>query len=245
MQKKEDVLFKTGAAKSGESGNTSSSLITLLRKIQNVNNETETKNPINESDLAEIEAEVESKTEEMGKIRKVADSSFESLLTIKDLNPTEQQKKRLNVFLETERYLAMIDNSIAKLTAQRDAEIDGKKATELSKKLNERYRERVEWNKRYNERLAEPEIQELIKKSVNIQLAQLIEEYGSIKLGFNPVREIAVPKRTSPNKKVRQTVRTILESGAITDDMIPDISKELCSFEKKLISRNYDGEFIA
>lgn len=54
---------------------------------------------------------------------------------------------------------------------------------------------------------------------------ELIEEYGAIPSGEKPHREIQVPKKTGKNKKVSQTVRTILEAKATPDEAIPTIEK--------------------
>ncbi len=52
-----------------------------------------------------------------------------------------------------------------------------------------------------------------------------IKEYGAIPVGENPHREIQVPKRTAKDKKVSQTVRTILEAKATPDEAVPTIEK--------------------
>ena len=53
----------------------------------------------------------------------------------------------------------------------------------------------------------------------------LIEEYGAIAPGENPARHVQVPKQTTDNQKVSQTVRTILEAGATPEEVIPDIER--------------------
>lgn len=52
---------------------------------------------------------------------------------------------------------------------------------------------------------------------------QLVEEYGTIKPGEKPARAASVPRRTSENEKVSQTVRTILEAKATPETAIPSI----------------------
>ena len=54
---------------------------------------------------------------------------------------------------------------------------------------------------------------------------ELIEKYGIIPSGERPHRDIQVPRKTSKNKKVSQTVRTILEAGATPDEAVPTIEK--------------------
>lgn len=55
---------------------------------------------------------------------------------------------------------------------------------------------------------------------------ELISKYGAIPQGENPrARDIQVPQQTGDNKKVSRTVRTILESGSTTDEMVPTIQE--------------------
>lgn len=53
----------------------------------------------------------------------------------------------------------------------------------------------------------------------------LIEKYGAIAEGEKPHREVRVPQKTEEDKKVSQTVRTILEAKATPDEAIPTIEK--------------------
>ena len=57
------------------------------------------------------------------------------------------------------------------------------------------------------------------------QFDALNEQYGSIKAGENPQVDIAVPQRTSSRKKTRQFVRTILETGELSDEMTADVKR--------------------
>ncbi len=54
---------------------------------------------------------------------------------------------------------------------------------------------------------------------------ELVKTYGAIPSGENPHREIQVPQRTAKDKKVSQTVRTILEAKATPDEAVPTIEK--------------------
>lgn len=56
-------------------------------------------------------------------------------------------------------------------------------------------------------------------------LDQMVEEYGAIPRGERPYREVSIPRRTSQQQKVSQTVRTILEAQATPEEAIPDIEK--------------------
>jgi len=53
----------------------------------------------------------------------------------------------------------------------------------------------------------------------------LLDKYGAIPSGENPHRDVQVPKKTAKNKKVSQTVRTILEAKATPDEALPAIEK--------------------
>ena len=64
------------------------------------------------------------------------------------------------------------------------------------------------------------------KKSIaGTRLSELVEKYGAIPQGENPHREVKVPRKTEKNKKVSQTVRTILEAKATPDEAVPTIEK--------------------
>ena len=54
---------------------------------------------------------------------------------------------------------------------------------------------------------------------------QLIERYGAIPKGESPHREVHVPRKTADDKKVSQTVRTILEANVTPDEAVPTIEK--------------------
>ena len=64
------------------------------------------------------------------------------------------------------------------------------------------------------------------KKSIaGTRLSELVEKYGAIPRGEKPHRDIQVPKKTAKDKKVSQTVRTILETKATPDEALPTIEK--------------------
>ena len=52
-----------------------------------------------------------------------------------------------------------------------------------------------------------------------------VKQYGAIPTGERPHREVQVPQKTAENKKVSQTVRTILEAQATPDEAVPTIEK--------------------
>ena len=54
---------------------------------------------------------------------------------------------------------------------------------------------------------------------------ELTKIYGAIPKGERPHRDIKVPSKTADDKKVSQTVRTILEAKATPDEAVPTIEK--------------------
>ena len=54
---------------------------------------------------------------------------------------------------------------------------------------------------------------------------QLVEKYGAVPKGEKPHRDVSVPTKTEKNKKVSQTVRTILEAKATPDELVPTVEK--------------------
>lgn len=65
------------------------------------------------------------------------------------------------------------------------------------------------------------------KFSIDDDLKNLNDKYGTKKKGENPVRDIDVPEKSSENKRVREFVKTILESDALPDEMVNEVSQEL------------------
>lgn len=54
-------------------------------------------------------------------------------------------------------------------------------------------------------------------------LEEFRKEYGTIPKGETPSREILLPRKTAADRKVSQTVRTILEAGATPEGMVPTV----------------------
>ena len=62
-------------------------------------------------------------------------------------------------------------------------------------------------------------------------LDELIEQYGPIDAGENPVRDVPVPKRTTDKTKVSMTVRTVAEAGATPEEFVPTIENLVANHE--------------
>lgn len=69
------------------------------------------------------------------------------------------------------------------------------------------------------------EIYDEIETTVKKQYGELLKAYGAIKRGEKPFREIYVPSKSEKNRKVSQTVRTILEAQVTPDTAIPTIQQ--------------------
>ena len=63
--------------------------------------------------------------------------------------------------------------------------------------------------------------------ALNIRYAEMLEKYGAIKKGENPVRDVDIPQRTTDNNKVRKFVRTAAEADATPDAMVNDIKQAI------------------
>lgn len=67
----------------------------------------------------------------------------------------------------------------------------------------------------------------IMRPSVKEDINQAVNTYGAIPEGENPVRDIKVPRRVIPNAKVRQTVRTALESSVTPESLVPTIEQSV------------------
>ncbi len=74
---------------------------------------------------------------------------------------------------------------------------------------------------------SENDTQYSLDPDVESQMKTLNEQYGTKKKGENPVRDIDVPERSSKDKRVREFVKTILESGVLTDEMVNEVDKQI------------------
>ena len=72
---------------------------------------------------------------------------------------------------------------------------------------------------------SEAEVRQEIRGLVDEVYQGMVEQYGSIKPGEKPAREVRVPRRTADDRKVSQTVRTILEADATPDAAVQNIEE--------------------
>ena len=64
-----------------------------------------------------------------------------------------------------------------------------------------------------------------LSKSNRNQLDEYVKQYGSIPKGEKPARDVILPSKTSEDKKLSQTVRTILEAQATPNEAVPKIEE--------------------
>ena len=72
---------------------------------------------------------------------------------------------------------------------------------------------------------SEAEVRQEIRGLVDEVYQGMVEQYGSMKPGEKPAREVRVPRRTADDRKVSQTVRTILEAEATPDAAVQNIEE--------------------
>lgn len=72
---------------------------------------------------------------------------------------------------------------------------------------------------------SQQEIETEVMDVVGPEYGKLLKTYGEIKRGERPYREISVPHLTEEDRKVSQTIRTILEAEATPDAAVPTIQE--------------------
>ena len=82
------------------------------------------------------------------------------------------------------------------------------------------------------------DIQSGVRDTVREELERMGKEYGWIKAGENPARDIRVPRKTDDDHYVSQTIRTVLEAGATPDAAVPTI-------EQMIVQGDFSYERIA
>lgn len=76
---------------------------------------------------------------------------------------------------------------------------------------------------------SDADIQADIRAVVEEAYEGMAGEYGTIKPGETPYRDVKVPKKTSKTKNVSKTVRTVMEAMATPDEALPDIKQMIAS----------------
>lgn len=90
---------------------------------------------------------------------------------------------------------------------------------ELDREIRQIVKEAREGGK--SEEAVQADIRALVQESYR----RMAEQYGTIPTGERPTREVRIPRKTAEDKKVSQTVRTILEAGATPETAIPNIEE--------------------
>lgn len=65
------------------------------------------------------------------------------------------------------------------------------------------------------------------KHSLNKRYTEMVEQYGKMKPGEHPAREVDVPKQTAEGNRVRQTVRTAMEAKGTPQEMVDRLKAEI------------------
>ena len=73
------------------------------------------------------------------------------------------------------------------------------------------------------------EISQTNEEKTSISTKKLVEQYGAIPQGERAAREVQVPKRTGEEQTVRRFVRTVLESEATPEEMVPAFDQEIAA----------------
>jgi hypothetical protein len=156
----------------------------------------------------------------------------------KDVNPVEFIKNSFVVYVDKKRIHSWLNvnrlqlplhsfnsdstNSIAQKTkvvnTQNSLKSPSPKIQDLNRELE---------NVKNGKASAEDALSKYVKDgTITTELYnELLESYGAIPEGENAHRTVKVPQRTAKDKKVSQTVRTILEAQATPDTAVPTIEK--------------------
>lgn len=161
--------------------------------------------------------------------RKITAMSDYKLLknAIGTLTESSLESQAVSLYKEAAENVHALYEEIDALEEKRDAATSRADISRLTEYIHFREKRLSEWLPRLDKRSASPELQAVMRRAVSQEVDRLVEKYGRIRPGEKRVREVSVPKQTSDDKRVRQTVRTVLESGAITDGMVPEIQKDL------------------
>ena len=110
------------------------------------------------------------------------------------------------------------------------------------------YEQRIKFLEKQNKKLmaSKQKTKEKVKRASEVrniptytdpELKRLVEQYGAIPKGEKPMRNVEMPSQTSDNKKLSRFARTVMESGAIDDNMADDLKeavlKEAMSYVPK------------
>lgn len=113
----------------------------------------------------------------------------------------------------------VVDEFVAKYNGEHEGAKFSLKDTPLTKEIR---RIRSEGRKQGR---SEADISADVRAVVDEAYQGMITNYGAIRTGEKPAREVQVPKRTAPNNRVSQTVRTVMEAGATPDEALPTIEE--------------------
>lgn len=162
-------------------------------------------------------------------LRKTTAKSDYALLQDADktIAKTEAQKQAVRLYNEIADKIGPMQKELSQIARDLKTEEDKQKIRVLNQKQKNRERDLAILQEKLDRRAKNPDLRDVLETAAEQELDALIETYGRIRPGEKRTREISVPKNTSETRRVRQTVRTILESGAITDEMVPEIKRSV------------------
>ena len=148
---------------------------------------------------------------------RIAQLIAENRQKVKEATAKERQKRKR----EVDELKATVRTLQHMLKAAQDGSVDSRTMDAYREKVLNGYRGGSDTGVR----LAIMSLEPKDRQAVLAEYEKLVKDYGAIPAGEKPAREVQVPKKTAPGKKVSQTVRTVLEAGATPEDAIPTIEQ--------------------
>ncbi len=148
---------------------------------------------------------------------RIAQLIAENRQKVKEAAARERQKRKR----EADELKATVRTLQHMLKAAQDGGVDSRTMDAYREKVLKGYRGGSDTGVR----LAIMSLEPKDRQAVLAEYEKLVKDYGAIPAGEKPAREVQVPKKTAPGKKVSQTVRTVLEAGATPEDAIPTIEQ--------------------
>ena len=148
---------------------------------------------------------------------RIAQLIAENRQKVKEAAARERQKRKR----EVDELKATVRTLQHMLKAAQDGGVDSRTMDAYREKVLKGYRGGSDTGVR----LAIMSLEPKDRQAVLAEYEKLVKDYGAIPAGEKPAREVQVPKKTAPGKKVSQTVRTVLEAGATPEGAIPTIEQ--------------------
>ena len=148
---------------------------------------------------------------------RIAQLIAENRQKVKEAAARERQKRKR----EADELKATVRTLQHMLKAAQDGGVDSRTMDAYREKVLKGYRGGSDTGVR----LAIMSLEPKDRQAVLAEYEKLVKDYGAIPAGEKPAREVQVPKKTAPGKKVSQTVRTVLEAWATPEGAVPTIEQ--------------------